>query len=390
MRSFFKKPAWAINSGNTGTEFYRRSEQTYADIVAAEREAHKKPKPSPESEDTTIQSHRPSKRPRLSDEVRSEDAGADVDGASQSAEGNEPAKQQRLSNSPPKRAASAEEPQSPEALSPGSLDVSRLDSSQPSLEDSMPLESLARDPSPQEPKTGSRDMEEKRHSCPNPPTAPLPAAHSSTSMSDPTVQILITSLIPSTKPLLVHRKMSQSLREVRVEWCKRQGFTSELQSSVYLTWKGRRLFDVTTCRSLGIRVESKFALSDEDYDSDTGPRELRIHMEAVTENPVLLNRPGSSPSGRSQEPPTPLSPGQDQDEPMKLILRSPGLDDFRIKARPRTLVSKLISAFRDKHGIPNQDISLLFDGDRLDPGACLRDYDIADLDLVDVQIRQRS
>lgn len=389
MRSFFKKPAWANTSGNSGTEFYRRSEQTYADIVAAEREAHRKPKPPPESENTAIQSNRPSKRPRLSDKARREDADSDADGESQRFEGNEPA-EQRLPKPLPKIHSEL-----PKTLSPSPVKAPRVGSPQPSTEDRMPLESLARDPSPQEPEVGSNDMAQKGHLCSSPrsdlPTPPLPAISSRTSLPDPTIQILITSLIPSTKPLLVHRKMSQSLREVRVEWCKRQGLTPELQASVYLTWKGRRLFDVTTCRSLGIRTEFKLDLSGEDHDYGPWPENLRIHMEAVTEDAVLLNRRGSAPSGGSQAPPTPLSPGQDQNEPMKLILRSPGFDDLRIKARPKTLVSKLISAFRDRQGIPaNQDVSLLFDGDRLDPDVCLRDHDIADLDMVDVQIKRES
>jgi hypothetical protein len=111
-------------------------------------------------------------------------------------------------------------------------------------------------------------------------------------------------------------------------------------------------------------------------------------MEAVTDDPLLLNRPTLSPDeGKAPAPP---GPEDDQNEPMKLILRSPGLDDFRIKARPKTLVSKLISAFRDRQNIlADQDVSLLFDGDRLDPDTYLRDHDIADLDMVEVQIKAR-
>lgn len=394
MRSFFKKPSWAVNSGNSedsGAEFYRRSEQTYADIVAAEREAHRKVKPPPDSGDTDIHSHKPPKRPRLSDEVRSKHADTEADGANQSVEDNESTKEQILSKISPEIASYIEAPELLKVSSTSPLEASHVNSPRPSLEDGRPLEVLSQGTSFQEPEIKSSDNVQDSILCSDPPKTPLTVTPSPTPVPDPTVQILITSQIPSTKPLLVHRKMSQSLREVRVEWCKRQGFTPELQSSVYLTWKGRRLFDVTTCRSLGIRMECKFALADEDYDSDAGPRELRIHMEAVTENPILLNRPGSPPSVESQAPPAPLSPGQDQNESMKLILRSPGLDDFRIKARPKTLVSKLVSAFRDKQGIPpNQVVSLLFDGDRLDPGACLRDYDIADLDMVDVQINSGS
>lgn len=391
MRSYFKKPDWATNSGTTGTDFYRRSEQTYADIIAAEREAHRKLKPPSESpEDTTSRSDRTSKRPRLSDEVGSE--AADAADGDQPLEAVEPGEQHRQSSSPPKRGASEEDDELPKTPSFGPLKTCRLDGPSPSPPDNGALlNSHVRNQSPSKRDLRSSDTIQKDATRPsNPPAASLPAGPSPTAIPDPIVQILITSQIPGTRPLVVHRKMSQSLREVRVEWCKRQGLTTELQSSVYLTWKGRRLFDVTTCRSLGIRLESKLDLSDGDYGPDVGLRELRIHMEAVTDNPLLLNRPGSSPD-EGQAHPVTSSPEEETSEPIKLILRSPGMDDFRIKARPKTLVSKLISVFRDRRGIKDgQDVSLLFDGDRLDPSACLRDYDIADLDMVDVQVKQRS
>lgn len=110
-------------------------------------------------------------------------------------------------------------------------------------------------------------------------------------------------------------------------------------------------------------------------------------MEAVTDLPLPVNQRITSPD--NDKPPTASqSPEDDQGEPMKLILRSPGYDDFRIKARKKTLISRLISAFRDKQNISvDHDIFLLFDGDKLDPDSCLGDHDIDDLDLVDVQIK---
>ncbi|KAJ5157566.1 uncharacterized protein N7482_008666 [Penicillium canariense] len=215
----------------------------------------------------------------------------------------------------------------------------------------------------------------------HPPAHPL-----SPPMDNPIVHILITSEIPNTKPLLAQRKMSQALKDVRLAWCERQGFTPEATSSVHLTWRGRRVFDVTTCRSLGIKMDKTPAAIDDDPLTDQ--IQLQIHMEAVTNDPLLLNRPGSSLDAGDPSPAR-RSPGEEQhDEPMKLILRSPGLDDFKIKARPKTSVSKLISAFRDRQNIRmDQTVSLLFDGDRLDPNTCLGDHDIADLDMVEVLVK---
>lgn len=399
MRSFFKKPAWAANTGDTGSEFYRRSEQTYGDIVAANREAHRKAKITSDSlehiEEPIIGADgRRSKRPRLSNET--ENTEADAADTSQHAQETETEKHRKPPTSPGDRRIRREEATSDpkdEILSTnhnrslhgrpkdGLPTVLPDNSVSPKLLSHLPSQNV-------DPECGDPTHEVlPRHSSAGP--APRPAQPSTLPRDDPIVQILITSQIPNTKPLLVHRKMSQGLRDVRLEWCKRQEITKETQSSVYLTWRGRRLFDVTTCRSLGIKLESKLTLSDLDDDPVAGPRELRIHMEAVTDDPLLLNRTGLSPD-ESKALPAPPSPGDDQNEPMKLILRSPGLNDFKIKARSKTLVSKLISAFRDRQNIPaDQDVSLLFDGDRMDPDTCLRDHDIADLDLVDVQIKPR-
>ncbi|KAJ5670230.1 uncharacterized protein N7477_005593 [Penicillium maclennaniae] len=396
MRSFFKKPAWAANAGDTGAEFYRRSGQTYGDIVAANREAHEKAKLESEKlgyieENVDETGGRHSKRPRLASE--SENTAADAADTSQCTQKSGTEEPHQPLNSP---GACRAQREAKSILEDETLNNTSTCSRYGRLEDSpsIPLPDKAVSSNPPT-RLSSQTMaitcngiahkEIPRHS--SAAATPRPAKPSAPPREEPIVQILITSQIPGSKPLLVHRKMSQSLRDVRIEWCKRQGITKEMQSSVHLTWRGRRLFDVTTCRSLGIKLESKLTLSELDDDPIAGPRELRIHMEAVTDDPLLLNRPGL-PLNEDKASHAPPVSEDDQNEPMKLTLRSAGLSDFRIRARPKTLVSKLISVFRDRQNIPaNRDVSLLFDGDRLDPDTCLRDHDIADLDMVDVQVK---
>ncbi|KAJ5678584.1 hypothetical protein N7462_006828 [Penicillium macrosclerotiorum] len=368
-RSFFKKPTLAGQRGDPTTEFYRRSEQTYSDIVAANREARKKQKDAPESPtNKTIDTARISKRRCISTE-NNEQQGKAIDVESpQVTETGEPREEQDVpSNSTPETSSnpdivkSDQETRITDYPPTPTMDLNRHDTNTNDFRSHAKLPTIADTPN---------------HSSPS-------------SMDDPTVQILITSDIPNTKPLLVHRKMSQGLREVRLAWCKRQEFSSEETSCVHLTWKGRRVFDVTTCRSLGIKTDRKPAPNLVDDDLTTGPSELRIHMEAATNEPLLLKRPGSSPD-IAQSLPVPQDVRNEQPESMKLVLKTPGLKDFRIKARPTTLVSKLISAFRGHQNIPAaQNIVLLFDGDRLDPDACLEDYEVADLDMVEVQINPR-
>ncbi|CAI7615450.1 unnamed protein product [Penicillium glandicola] len=377
MSSFFKKPSWAVqNTAETGTDFYRRSEQTYSDIIAAEREAHQKPK-SPEipehTEDTgDTEDPEPKKRRRVSREKR--EAHND---SSPVQDGSREVDSDKIALPEPQEASSFSHDSTPEPVKSAKQDETtqrrspetRLSQSPQKVSGPAPPGGL-----PVRPVIVLDDDSETQ--SPQPVQPPQPIQPAKVPEYDPVVQIMITSEIANTKPLLVHRKMSQRLRDVRLAWCNRQNLEPHIQTSIYLTWKGRRLFDVTTCRSLGINTGKNSAAIPGIDDDFADQKELRIHMEAIT-------------SPDNEKPPTASqSPEDDQGEPMKLILRSPGYDDFRIKARQKTLISRLISAFRDKQNISaDHDIYLVFDGDKLDPDSCLGDYDIDNLDLVDVQIK---
>lgn len=357
MSSFFKRPSWAKQVEETGTDFYRRSEQTYSDIVAAHREAHQNPQKTESSPEEA------KKRRRISEPEE------EVDIAQEEIDRGELTPNPQVSSSP--------DPSSPE---PNDREVVQSHSPEvpPYLPREEPGSPEASVPHHVQPLNASNAISNATETPSPPQAAPSPPPY------DPIVQIMISSEIENTKPLLIHRKMSQGLREVRLAWCNRQNFAPETRSSIYLTWKGRRLFDVTTCRSLGLSVGRPPALPSIDDDPLAEQEELRIHLEAVTDAP-LTNRPPPSedPSGQGAAP-----ADDDQGEPLKLILRSPGFEDFKIKARQKTLVSRLISAFRDKQEIPmDRSITLVFDGDNLSPDSCLGDHDIDNLDLVDVLIR---
>lgn len=218
--------------------------------------------------------------------------------------------------------------------------------------------------------------------------APGPAIHQypDPRNEDVTVQILITSPIEGTKPLIVHRKMSQSLRDVRLAWCNRQNLSTTLQASIYLTWKGRRLFDVTTCRSLGIDTsETPTGIEDIDKYSQMDGKPMRIHMEAVTDKLVApdTQRLSLVPGSQSN-----LNEGSDQRHLVRLVLKCPGFDKFETSVDSNGPVSQVIAAFRRAKSIPSErEIHLVFDGDRLSPSASFTDYDITDDDLVDVLIK---
>ena len=110
------------------------------------------------------------------------------------------------------------------------------------------------------------------------PTPPPPDP-----MQDPVLQILITSRLASTTPLIVNRRTSQRLKDVRITWCNRQKFSSDMSSKVFLTWRGKRLFDVTTCKSLGIAANENGIVRFKGTEDMFCEDERQIHMEAMTD-----------------------------------------------------------------------------------------------------------
>jgi hypothetical protein len=251
----------------------------------------------------------------------------------------------------------------------------------------------------QSPFTDATSKEEPKELSTCPSNVTDTSAQADTSRSDrnsaldnTVVQILITSKIPNTRPLIIHRKMSQSLKGVRLAWCIHQNLPKELHPTVILTWKGRRLFDVTTCRSLNINAHSAFSKDTSAFGDIFGEaQDIRIHMEAVTEEILTAAYQPSPSMFRSGSTPPASAEPQDteQETRSEIILKCPGLDDFRLRVTPKTHVSHVVTAFREARSISTEfEIYLAFDGDRLNPQSCLADYEMDDGDLIDVLVKR--
>ncbi|CAF9915904.1 hypothetical protein IMSHALPRED_002737 [Imshaugia aleurites] len=156
-----------------------------------------------------------------------------------------------------------------------------------------------------------------------------------TSQPNPIIQILITSSIDNTIPLIVSRRLSQRLKDVRLEWAKRQNFTTNFVDTVFLTWRGKRVFDVTTCRSLGITVDAIGRISTKG--SSWEEEEGQIHMEAMTASILEAYKKAKRIEATGQEDPVkkdePLAV-QDHEPQVRIILKAKGLDDFKLQVRP--------------------------------------------------------
>ncbi|KAE8144247.1 ubiquitin-2 like Rad60 SUMO-like-domain-containing protein, partial [Aspergillus avenaceus] len=391
MRSFFKRPSWATRGDeNPKPDFYRRADQTYADIIAVNKEARdrscshvsntsteddgKECKCRPVWHESGFETNLPlallqaqeradwgSKS--LSDNglYRVSPTAFDFDGSNNLVErATMEIDTTDFSNAHPFGPKDARNPQPthdesflhPNKTKPITTGLSGRNDQGTYLDD-----------------TSHLDQDVDREGV------------------DVIVQILITSKIETTEPLIIHRKISQPLRDVRIAWCRRQKIPKHVQPFVYLTWRGRRLFDVTTCRSLG----SSFERSTTDgliCNDNPDKQYIRIHMEAVIEDLVPPTNGRDMPvrSITLNKQSATLNDGI-QDEQTRVVLKCPAYGDLEWNFTPMMQISQLVLAFREAKDIPtDRTVYLIFDGDRLDPNSSIADYDIADEDLMDVVV----
>lgn len=416
MRSFFKRPSWASRGTEGSTpDFYRRSEQTYGDIIAATKEERERAAINTAGDDPE-ENNKANKHRRMSNQecVKDKKSPDIVNGEQNQDSG-------AIDDLTSSAAASPENSPSDVPERPREQSISRHSSSKSELrggstdadngllvcghEESSPIIQPAYEENQSHGQSTIRSHKERENASvisgnSDPEDPPLNGTretkgeqtkHDTNAQEDAVVQILITSEIENTKPLIVHRKISQSLKEVRLAWCRRQGFTEGMQSYVFLIWKGRRLFDVTTCKSLGVNLVDKSAESFA-HGSFDDEKTKRIHMEAVTEDVLASKRRQKQSHVSASEDQTSSGPPEERDKKeeslIKVILKCPGLVDYKVKVNQETEVSRILTGYIKAQRIPTEkEVYLVFDGERLGPDSRLSDHDIADFDLVDVLVK---
>jgi hypothetical protein len=213
--------------------------------------------------------------------------------------------------------------------------------------------------------------------------------------SDPTIEILITSKMEGMTPLKVRRKLSQRLKEVRLSWCDKQTLDGQpidqgTKDSIFLTWKKIRLFDVTTCKALGLKIDGRGYLSG---NGDGIDPDGRIHMEAWTEDAFQVwEKRRAAKQKREQGGSDGEAAAQEEKEnavqKTKLIMKARNMDDYKITVKATTTIERMIGAFRLARHIPDEKrIAVHFEGDELDPATVIGETDLGDMDIVEVHIR---
>ena len=229
---------------------------------------------------------------------------------------------------------------------------------------------------------------------------------------DPVISILITSRLPGTDHLIVKRRLNQRLRDVRIAWCSRQGFEDLEASGIILMFRGRRVFDVNTCRSLGIGVDEQGEVVMEGEKDAFGEADRRIHMEAMTEEMYSELQEEEARKARQEDDELEEIDAAQAEKPKqperqtRIILKAKGLADFKLivkdvsawvpshgfqladESLQSTTISQITNVFGSERNIDeHRFLHLMFDGERLDPEMTVAQTEISDMDNIEVYVR---
>ncbi|GIZ49131.1 hypothetical protein CKM354_001216800 [Cercospora kikuchii] len=208
---------------------------------------------------------------------------------------------------------------------------------------------------------------------------------------DPIISLFITTDIPDAVELLVKRKMSQDLGTVRRAWCGKQGFPQDFSDKVFFTWNGIRMYDFTTCKRLGLEVDSEGNVVRADQRDADGA--AQVHVVATTQE--LLDKQKAEKLRQAKAESAQYEPEveteaaaeeeQQQKAEVKIIVRAKDQRPVHVKVFSTTKISKIINYAKKQMGVSaDQPAYLSFDGDRLDPDDVVGNTEMEDLENVDL------
>ncbi|KAK7417937.1 hypothetical protein QQX98_004239 [Neonectria punicea] len=219
------------------------------------------------------------------------------------------------------------------------------------------------------------------------------------SQAKETTKIFVSSSLPGSHPILVKFLFDKPLRLVRESWIALQDqkgvhIPVDQKDDVILTWRRQKIYNYSTLISLGIRSQADGRLVADSHSADglTESR-TRVHMEAWTpesfqemerEEETRRRRDAGDLSDEDTAPEEPSAP----EVKIKIILKARELEDVKLTVRPETTVETLVTGFRTQRDVPaSQEVSLWFDGDRLEEHVTMDEADIDDMDTIEVHIK---
>ncbi|RVX74000.1 hypothetical protein B0A52_02890 [Exophiala mesophila] len=234
---------------------------------------------------------------------------------------------------------------------------------------------------------------------------------------DPEIKLYIKSAIPSTKDLIVKRKTSQPLKQVREFWCKTNSVDPKTASQVFFTWNGTRLFDSTTMRGIIQKLKADHARKNRSFSQDLvdlykdsddqiiqDPSRGQIMIEALTHDIFEQRQRDKEKRARQRAEGIEASDEYEgeaqgaseaaaaEEEKMRTSIRirlvARDLDPLTLNVRPHTSVRKIMQGYAVQMGLDKGATAwLVFDGERLDPESTAEDVGFENEDEIEVHVR---
>ncbi|KAK3306545.1 uncharacterized protein B0T15DRAFT_144150 [Chaetomium strumarium] len=221
---------------------------------------------------------------------------------------------------------------------------------------------------------------------------------------DAIVKVFLESRVPGAdKPMLVKRRLNQTCQLILDVWvatATREGIEipDDLASSLFLAWKGNKIYGHSTLSSLGVEVDERGNLKHSQGDGySRGGIQLEIWSEQGyaeylkhrgKERAVLGADDGDLSGSEGEEEPLPPPPKK---KGIKIVLKAKEHEPLKLSTRDETTVEMLIEAFRAQRNVgPEWDVAIHFDGERLVEDALVMDIDVDpdDVNQLEVHIKK--
>ncbi|KAG5919290.1 hypothetical protein E4U53_004014 [Claviceps sorghi] len=217
------------------------------------------------------------------------------------------------------------------------------------------------------------------------------------------IHVLVTSPMLDSKACQMKFLYNRPLRLVRDTWLamqKQKGLFVDLddKDEIVLTWRRKKVYASSTLLHLGIRPEGNGrAVVDGLSTRGLGDNRTQVHMEVWTK--AQFEAMEYEEDLRRKREAGELSDDDDSlrhvaDEPpavevkLRVILKARGLDDVKLTVRPETTIETLITGFRRQQpSALGKDVSIWFDGERLEEHMTMDEVEIDDLDTLEVHIK---
>jgi hypothetical protein len=223
--------------------------------------------------------------------------------------------------------------------------------------------------------------------------------------AEPIVQCVVSSEIPGAKQKMFVIGLNGQLKRIRTHWIVLSGL-EHLMDSVFLTWKGNRTYDTTTCASLGIDRDAGRGMVKSRHSASKGTIEYGpVEFEAWTDELYTdyqrrkeqerLRLLGQLDDDDEEETPTQRASdgveggeGGQQGATLRVILKARNQEPVKFKVHPHTTAQEMIDVFQRQREVPDgAEVALYFDGEEQDPGTAVQEMDLEDMDTLEVHFK---